>query len=344
MKKITYAEAISDATCLMMAEDPNVILMGIGMDYSSGVFGTTSEAFRKFGASRVVDTPSMENALTGIAIGSSLVGLKPIVVHARNDFMFLALDQLINVASKWNYMFGGKAGSTPIVNRAIIGRGWGQGATHSQSIQSVLGHFPGLRVVMPANPADAKGMLLSAWKSQDPVVILEHRSLFNIEGQVESGLAFQDLTSAKIVKKGSDLTIVATSVCVYESLLIAAELDSIGISVEIVDLRSIQPIDHATILASVKKTQRLLIYDTSWVNFGVCAEVAAIVAESDISLKSSIVRLGQLRTPAPVSKPLEDHHYPIPKYVIETIQRIMARDILDTKTIASITQNFIGPY
>ena len=345
MRKITYAQAISEATCLIMEADPNVVLMGIGMDYSSGVFGTTSEAFNKFGAERVIDTPAMENALTGIAIGSATVGIKPILVHARNDFMFLALDQLLNVCAKWNYMFNGNAGSLPIINRAVIGRGWGQGATHSQSIQSILAHFPGLRVVMPSNPADAKGMLLSAWKSFDPIVILEHRSLFEIEGQVDDGLAFSDLVSAKVVKEGSDLTIVATSICVHESLLIASELETLGISVEVVDLRTIQPIDRITVLDSVKKTGRLLIYDTSWVNFGVGAEIAATVAETDgMIMKTPIVRIGQLGVPAPVSKPLEDQHYPSSRSVFDIIEKMMSRNITSTKTIPSITKGFKGPY
>ena len=345
MRKITYAQAISEATCLMMEADPNVVLMGIGMDYSSGVFGTTSEAFNKFGAKRVIDTPAMENALTGIAIGSATVGIKPVLVHARNDFMFLALDQLLNVSSKWNYMFNGNAGTLPIINRAIIGRGWGQGATHSQSIQSVLAHFPGLRVVMPSNPADAKGMLLSAWRSSDPIVILEHRSLFNLEGEVEEGMALTDLESSKVVHEGSDLTIVATSVCVHESLLIALELKTLGVSIEVIDLRSIQPIDRPTILASVKKTGRLLIYDTSWVNFGVGAEIAAIVAETDdMNLKCPVVRVGQLGVPAPVSKPLEDQHYPTYQSVLKIVQKMMSRKIMETKSIPSITTGFQGPY
>jgi pyruvate dehydrogenase E1 component beta subunit len=209
----------------------------------------------------------------------------------------------------------------------------------------VLAHFPGLRVVMPSNPADAKGMLLSAWKCPDPIVILEHRSLFSIEGEVEEGMGFTDLDSAKIVRKGNDVTIVATSVCVYESLLIAEELTSLGISVEVVDLRVIQPIDRSTIIDSVKKTGRLLIYDTSWVNFGVGAEIAAIVAETDnLNLKTPVVRLGQLGVPAPVSKPLEDQHYPSSKYVLDIIQRMLSRDIAVTRAIPSVTKSFQGPY
>ena len=172
MKAMSFAEAISDATIEAMKKNPNIILLGIGLDYSSGVFGTTSEAFKQFGPERVLDTPAMENALTGIAAGASLCGMRPVVIHARNDFMFLALDQILNVLTKWHYMFNGNASSMPVVTRAIIGRGWGQGATHSQSIQSVIAHFPGIRVVMPSRPKDAKGMLLSALESPDPVLIL----------------------------------------------------------------------------------------------------------------------------------------------------------------------------
>jgi pyruvate/2-oxoglutarate/acetoin dehydrogenase E1 component len=345
LPELTYAEAISEATCLLMERDPNVVLLGIGLDYSSGVFGTTSKAHELFGSYRVMDTPAMENALTGIAIGGATVGLRPILVHARNDFMFLALDQMLNVLSKWNYMFSGQAGNLPVVIRAIIGRGWGQGATHSQSIQSLLAHFPGLRVVMPSTPADAKGMLIAAATSNDPVVILEHRSLFNVKGEVPSGFISSNLDSGKIMREGSDVTIIATSICVQESLIVAEELEKLNISAEILDLRSIQPIDRKSIIDSVSKTQRVLVFDTSWTNFGVGAEVGAIIAETKgINLKVPLIRIGQSGVPAPVSKPLEDAHYPSLTSVIKMIQDMVSGTESYSKEIRSVTEDFKGPY
>jgi pyruvate dehydrogenase E1 component beta subunit len=345
MREITYAEAISEATCLIMEADSNVVLMGIGMDYSSGVFGTTTDAFSKFGSSRVIDTPAMENALTGIAVGGATVGLKPILVHARNDFLFLALDKLLNVCSKWNYMINGKAGSLPIITRAVIGRGWGQGATHSQSIQSVLAHFPGLRVVMPSTPEDAKGMMIAAWQLGDPIVILEHRSLFSLKGQVAKGVTPTSLNKAKVMREGKDITIIATSICVHESQLVADELDSLGISVEIIDLRSIQPLDKETIRNSIQKTGRALVYDTSWISFGVGAEIGAILLETpNLELKCPLVRIGQLGVPAPTSKPMEDLHYPTLNSVIDTIQKMVRGEYIETRVIPAVTAEFQGPY
>src|SRR5262245_6508390 len=164
MRELSYVEALSEGLCQAMANDPSIFMTGIAVDYPSGIFGSTVEATKRFGPSRVFDAPAMENALTGIAVGAAAVGKRPIIVHPRNDFMFLAFDNLLNLATKWNYMYGGKNGHAPIVVRAIVGRGWGQGATHSQSTHAPLAHFPGLVVAMPAFPADAKGLMLQALK------------------------------------------------------------------------------------------------------------------------------------------------------------------------------------
>src|SRR5882672_2700489 len=173
MRQLTYAQALSEGLCQAMERDPAIFVTGIAVDYPSGIFGTTTQAARRFGPDRVFDAPAMENALTGIAIGAAAMGKRPVIVHPRNDFMFLAFDMMINLAAKWKYMYGGNAGTVPIVVRGVIGKGWGQGASHSQSLQSVLAHFPGLSVVMPAFPRDAKGLLMSALKHSSPVVIVE---------------------------------------------------------------------------------------------------------------------------------------------------------------------------
>jgi len=348
MKEMSFAEAISDATVLAMKKHLNVYLLGIGLDYSSGVFGTTSEAFKLFGRERVLDTPAMENALTGIAAGASLCGMRPVVVHARNDFMFLALDQVLNVLAKWYYMFGGNASSMPVVIRAIIGRGWGQGATHSQSIQSAIAHFPGIRVVMPSRPQDAKGMLLSALESPDPVLILEHRNLYSIVEGVEEGWAHTSLSGAEVVQEGCDITVVASSVCVKEAILAGKDAEKVGIKIEVIDVRSLQPLDSKTILNSVKKTQRLIIMDTSWNPYGLGSEICAILLECGVQLRSKVIRLGQALTPAPVSRPLEDAHYPTANSLLESIHSLLESEAdlqsLEVSNLPRMSDGFIGPY
>jgi pyruvate dehydrogenase E1 component beta subunit len=324
---MTYAEAISDALEIAIRSDPKVRILGIGVDYSAGIFGTTRNAYLENGKEKVVDTPAMENALTGIAAGAALVGLRPVVVHARNDFAFLALDQIINVYSKWHYMFDGKAGSLPVVTRLLVGRGWGQGATHSQSIQSLIGHFPGIRVVMPATPTDAKGMLLSSLSINDPTIIIEHRNLYNLSSEVPSGFFTRDLFGAEVVSQGTDITIVATSICVPEAVNASKTLAANGISCEVIDLRVIQPLDTETVLESVRKTRRIIFMDTSWVQYGVSAEVfASILEDGNITLLSPGRRLGQAPNPAPVSQVLEEIHYPTSDSLVQKVFEIMGKN------------------
>ena len=311
MRKIKYSAAISEALVQEMGVNPDIFITGIAVDYPSGIFGTTVEAFKQFGPKRVFDSPAMENALTGIAIGAAAVGKRPVIVHPRVDFMFLSFDMLIQLAAKWRYMYGGNAGHVPIVIRAIIGRGWGQGATHSQSIQAPLAHFPGLTVVMPAFPADAKGLMISALRHTGPVVILEYRSLYDTEGPVSEEAIAIPFGKANIVREGKDISIVATSFMAYEALHAAEALEKHGISAEVIDLRSIRPLDEETILTSVKKTGHLIVADTSWELCGVASEVAALVAEKGFkSLKSAVRRLSLADCPAPVSQPLEKVFYP----------------------------------
>lgn len=308
---LKYREALSEGLVQAMERDDSIFVTGIAVDYSSGIFGSTTEALRRFGPRRVFDAPAMENALTGIAVGAAAMGKRPMIVHPRNDFMFLAMDQLINLAAKWKYMYGGRAGSVPVVTRAIIGRGWGQGATHSQSLQSILAHFPGLAVVMPASPADAKGLTTAALAASHPTVILEYRSLYETEGEVPEGYYCEKIGVARIVRAGRDLTIVATSQMVREAMIAADALSKEGIDVEIVDPRSIRPLDEATILASVRKTGRLMVADTSWELCGFASEVAALASEKAFyDLKCPVRRITIANSPAPVSLPLEQAFYP----------------------------------
>jgi len=325
MRKIKYSQALSEGIVQSMEKDPSIFMTGIAVDYPSGIFGSTTEATKRF-PKRVFDAPAMENALTGIAIGAAAVGKRPIIVHPRNDFMFLAFDMIINLAAKWKYMYGGNAGSVPIVVRAVIGKGWGQGASHSQSLQSVLGHFPGLNVVMPAFPSDAKGLMMSALKHSSPVIILEHRTLYDTEGEVPEESTYTPIGKAAVVREGKDLTIVATSFMAYEALHAAAELEKEGISAEIVDLRSIRPLDEETILDSVRKTGHLIVADTSWELCGVVSEVAALVAEKGFSsLKGPVRRIALANCPAPVSQPLEKAFYPTATTIAKAAMSMMGK-------------------
>jgi pyruvate dehydrogenase E1 component beta subunit len=260
--------------------------------------------------------------------------------------MFLALDQMINLAAKWKYMYGGQAGNMPLVVRAVVGKGWGQGATHSQSLHSTVAHFPGINVVLPATPADAKGLTISALQSDSPVMILEHRALYNTEGEVPEEFYATPIGKAAILREGSDATIVALSFMVQESLTAAAALAKEGISVEVIDARSVRPLDEATILNSLKKTGRLLVADTSWEMCGFSSEVAALAAEKGFKfLKAPVRRIALAKCPAPVSLPLETAFYPKPSTIVKAV--LAWFDKQDTKIeheYLDIAAEFKGPY
>lgn len=344
MRQIKYSQALSEGMVQEMEANPDIFITGIAVDYPSGIFGTTVEALKRFGPSRVFDAPAMENALTGIAIGAAAVGKRPIIVHPRVDFMFLSFDMLLQLAAKWKYMYGGNGGQVPIVIRAIIGRGWGQGATHSQSIQAPLAHFPGLTVVMPAFPADAKGLMISALRHTGPVVILEYRTLYDTVGDVPEQTLAIPLGKANVVRQGKDITIVATSFMAVEALNAAAELEKNHISAEVIDLRTIRPLDEETILQSVRKTGRLIVVDTSWELCGVASEVAALVAEKAFtSLKAPVRRIALANCPAPVSFSLEKVFYPSASTIAQVAFAILGKNANDVKDIDHI-DTFKGPY
>ncbi len=340
---ISYAQAISEATVQAMEADPNVFVFGLGVDDFKGIFNTTREAFAKFGSSRVVGTPASENALTGIAIGAALNGKRPILVHARNDFMFLALDQMLNNAAKWKYSYAGQS-SVPIVVRGIIGKGWGQGPTHSQSIQSIFAHFPGLYVAMPSGAYVAKGLLIKSLQIDTPVVLLEHRALYDLKEAVPEKSYTLDFGKARVVRLGRDITIVATSFMVPEAVKAADILQSQGIDPEIIDPVSLNPLDEETILNSVAKTGRLLCADTSWRRCGFAAEVAAIVAEKSFgSLKGPVKRITLADCPCPVSQKLEAEFYPSFQTIVNSVYAMLDRKE-KFQMESPKADVFIGPY
>jgi pyruvate/2-oxoglutarate/acetoin dehydrogenase E1 component len=344
MRRLTYGQAISEATVQCMEADPSIFVAGIGVDDFKGIFGTTLEAHRRFGDARVFDIPNGENAMTGIAIGAAAVGKRPLIVHPRNDFMFLCMDQLANLAAKWRYMFANGTG-VPIVLRGIVGRGWGQGATHSQSLQAMFAHFPGLHVGLPATPADAKGLLVSALTGSAPVVLLENRALYEHEGEVPEGLEPVPFGKGVVSRPGKDITIVGVSLMAYEALRAAHLLAEQGVDAEVIDLRSVRPLDEEIVLRSLRKTGRLVVADTSWALCGVSAEVAALAAEKGFaSLKAPVRRVTPPDCPAPVSKPLEDAFHPNPMTIARACLDVVKAGGATAKGVADVQATFAGPY
>jgi len=321
-REITYAQAILEATDQCLADDPSVYIMGLGVTDPKGVFGTTVGLEKKHGSRRVMDMPVAENGMTGVAIGSALVGMRPIMTHQRVDFMLLALDQIINNAAKWHYMFGGKK-NIPLVIRLIIGKGWGQGPQHSQSLQALFAHIAGLKVVMPATAYDAKGLMVAAVKDDNPVIFIEHRWLHNVFGPVPEEMYQVEIGRARNIREGKDLTIVTSSNMTLEALKAADHLAKGNIEAEIVDLRTIKPLDKKAILDSVRKTGRLLVVDGAWKSFGVSAEVVATVAEDAASLlKANPQRVAFPDVPTPTSRALANRYYPRTIDIMNAARRI----------------------
>jgi pyruvate/2-oxoglutarate/acetoin dehydrogenase E1 component len=318
-KIIKFSQAINEGLSEAMSQDSRVIVYGLGVPDPKSVFGTTSGLRERFGHARVFDTPTSENAMTGIAVGAAITGLRPVLTHQRLDFFLLAMDQLINNASKWYYMFGGKV-SVPVTIRLIIGRGWGQGPTHSQSLQSWFAHIPGLKVVMPAFAKDAKGLLLSSIFDDNPVVFIEHRWLHNLEGEVPDGNDRIPLGKAALLREGQDLTLVGMSLTTLEALKVSDELLKQGISSDVIDLRSISPLDWETIFKSVRKTGRIFVIDTSWPVCSVSSEIVAQVAmELWDHLKQSPQRIALPSFPVPTGFSLTKEFYPTIEKIVKQI-------------------------
>ena len=326
MTQKNFAAAINDALHTAMAIDPSVICYGLGVTDPKAVFGTTADLEKCFGSDRVFDMPTSENAMTGVAIGAALNGIKSVMTHQRLDFFLLAMDQLVNGAAKWHYMFGGQ-NSIPITIRLIIGRGWGQGPTHSQNLQAWFAHIPGLKVVMPTTPRDAKGMLLTSIFDPNPVIFLEHRWLHNTIGDVPEGDVRVPLGRAGITRVGTDITIVSMSYMTVEALHAAEFLKEYGVSCEIIDLRTIKPLDWRTVFSSVSKTGRLLALDSGFTTGSVAGEIVARVAMEKFStLKCAPARLAMPDVPEPTSPALTKGFYIRAADIAKKVLKIMGKD------------------
>jgi pyruvate/2-oxoglutarate/acetoin dehydrogenase E1 component len=307
---LKYSEALNEALAQCLEFDENVYVIGLGAPDPKGIFGSTIGLRKKFGADRVFDMPISENAVTGMAIGSAITGMRPILVHQRIDFAITAMEQMVNQAAKWHFMFGGQS-SVPIVIRMIVGRGWGQGPQHSQSLQAMFAHVPGLKVVMPATAYDAKGLLVASVEDNNPVLFIEHRWLYGLESVVPEEKYSEPLWKCKVVRDGDDITIVSLSYMTIDALQAADILSAHDISAEIVDIRTVSPLDWDAIFQSVSKTGRLLVADTGTASFGVSGEVIAKCSEKLFDkMIVSPTRIALPDSPSPTSSSLANKYFP----------------------------------
>lgn len=323
MRELTYAEAIREAHAQLLADDDRVFVIGQGLWSPWYVGGSMTDLEKEFGRERVIDSPVSENATTGVAVGAALAGMRPIVVHPRMDFMVLAMDPIINQAANWSHIFGGQCG-VPVVIRPIINRGGEQGAQHSQALQAFFLHVPGIKVVMPATPEDAKGMLIAAVYDGNPVMYIEDRWLYDEVGPVAEESFRTPFGEAAVRRVGHDVTLVASSYMVPLSLKAAELLEEEGVSAEVIDLRTIKPWDKQTVCDSVAKTGRLVVADGAWATGGVSSEIVASVATRVFDkLRTPPVRVCLPDAPAPSSSRLEQAYYPTANTILVAARAAM---------------------
>lgn len=343
---ISYEKAINEAITQEMNRDNRVFVYGLDVADHKRIFGTTAGLVEKFGPERCFSTPLSEDALMGFGIGAAATGLRPINVHIRTEFLVLALNQLINIGSSLRYGSNGKL-SVPMVIVAIIGRGWGQGFQHSKSLQSIFAHIPGLKVIMPSTPHDMKGMMISAIRDNNIVVCLLHRWLYWIEGHVPEAPYIVPIGQGRVIREGADLTVVATSWMNIEAHDAANILAKRGVSVEIIDPRTISPLDDQIIVDSVNKTGHCVVADYDWLNCGFSAEVASIVSDQCFGrLKRPVARIGFAWTPCPTTRPLENEFYPNAKTIIRKVESMLdlsETDLSDEK-FHTWENKFKGPF
>lgn len=348
---MTYREALYRAMHDALESDPRVIIMGQGVDDHKGTFGSTAGLAQKFGADRCFDTPLAEEGMTGVGLGAALNGLYPIQTHIRADFVLLAMNQIINLAAKYKYMFGGNY-EVPILIRTVVGRSWGQGAQHSQSLQSLFAHIPGLHVIMPAHPQRILEDYAYAIKHvRGPVISIEHRLMYDLQFRMGRPADQPGFTS-HVVREGKDVTIVANSIMVLEAMRSAEWLaQKAGLDCEIIDVNCLTNPDRAAIIRSVQKTGKLLVADTSWRAYGFCGEICRWVCEdAPHALKQPVVTLGMAPCPCPTAKSLEDIYYPNLQSLSEAIAKLVTGNdqhgisLPDEHSMADVYKKFRGPF
>lgn len=326
-RQLTFVDALREGLDQAMNKDSRVVVIGEGVPDPKAIFSSTAGLREKYGPRRVFDMPLSENGLTGVCIGAALNGMRPVMIHQRIDFALLAMDQIVNNAAKWHYMFYGKA-SVPLVVRMIIGRGWGQGPQHSQGLHAMFAQVPGLRVVMPSTPYDAKGMMMASIQDNNPVIFIEHRWLHRVIDFVPEDAYTVALNQAKLLREGraDSVTIAAVSCAALEALEAARALSAcMGVEVEVIDMRSIRPLDHQKVSASVRKTGRLLVVDTAFETGSISGElIYRVTHDAFDALKAAPARLGMPDYPVPTSHFMTDGYYPGPKQIADVILDLMS--------------------
>jgi pyruvate dehydrogenase E1 component beta subunit len=324
MREITYQDAIREALRLAMQRDERVFLLGEDIGLYGGAFGVTLGLLEEFGPERVRDTPISELTITGTAVGAALIGMRPVLEYMFMDFSSLGMEQLVNQAAKIHFMLGDQL-SVPMVVRAPAGSGTGAAAQHSQSLEAWFAHIPGLKVVMPSTPYDAKGLLLASIEDPNPVFFVEHKLLYRLKGEVPEEYYTIPLGHADVKREGRDVTIIATSLMVHRALNAAARLAEEGIEAEVVDPRTLKPLDDETLIASATKTGKVVIVYEAYKTGGIGAEIAARLVESEAFdyLDAPIIRLGGLDAPIPYNRTLEHHAVPQEETILDAVRRVV---------------------
>lgn len=321
---LSYVDALHEALTLALELDPKVFVLGQGVNDSPGMFGVTTDLHKKFGGNRVFDTPLSEEGITGICTGAALNGTRPVYLHNRPDFLLLAFNQLVTHAAKFHYIDNGQS-NVPWVIWAAIGRGWGSGSQHSQAIQGFLLGVPGLKIIMPSTPYDAKGLMLAAIADNNPVLIFEHRWNMKAKGVVPEGIYHIPLGKGVYRRRGEDLTIVGTSHTLSLAIEAVDELKKEGISADVIDLRTLKPLDEEIIFESLKKTGKVLVVDTGPALGGVCAEIGCLVAEKGFhDLRGPVRRIGLPDSPIPAGYTLEQYYFPDKIRIAQVIREMVS--------------------
>ncbi len=325
MQELTIAEAVRDGLAEILSGDPTTFLIGEDIGRAGGVFNVYDGLYEEFGPERVMDSPISEAGIAGLGVGAAMAGMRPIVDIMFGDFMTLAMDQIVNQAAKMYYMTGGQV-SVPLVIRTTLGAGRSSAAQHSQSLHAWLAHIPGVKVVLPSTAADAKGLLKTAVQDPNPVIIFEDKMMYKMKGMVPTGDYSIPFGVADIKRAGTDVTVVATSSMVHVALKAAEILAQEGISVEVVDPRTIRPLDTKTILDSVKKTSRAVVIDEGYRSFGITGEIASLIADEAFDyLDAPVKRIGAEDVPVPLTPVLENSTIPTDNQLIQTIKSLFGR-------------------
>lgn len=340
-----YRDALAQAQADAMAEDPRVFVFGLDVPDFKRIFGSTKGLVEQFGPKRCFGTPLSEDAMTGVALGAALTGLRPIHVHIRVDFLLLGLNQIANMISTMRYMSGGKL-KVPLVIRAVVGRGWGQGPQHSKTLHSFFAHIPGLKVIMPSTAQDAYSLLRSAIADDNPVICIEHRWMYDVVGPVDKNLEVP-IGKAHVIRPGKDISVVTSSWMAVEALQAADILARSGVQAEVIDVRSVAPLDRETIIESVRKTNHCIVADYDWTFCGFGAEVAADVSHACFDqLKKPVERIGFQHVPCPTTRPLENLFYPSAEHIVRTSEKMLKLDQIDLSQdkFYSYENKFKGPF